>query len=95
LIVLALKVCLDLGINLFKHNSGCCIFVNFSSVWNTPFHGKLGFVLGLVYVLKSLYGETSREIVDGKDSEICTKNRWKNVDKLISTLTGKFLVLYP
>lgn len=70
LVVLALKICLELGINLFKLNSGCCVYVNFSSLWNSAYNGKLALVLGLILTFKNLYGETIREQISNKDVEV-------------------------
>lgn len=96
--MLALKLCIDLKINFFKENNGCCIYVNFTGLYNSGLNSRLAFVLGLVTSFKHLYGETVRKAtLDQHSAKEVTvlKKKWNDLDSLIKLISKNFSVLYP
>jgi hypothetical protein len=72
LIILALKLCMDLKINFFKENTGCCVYVDFTSVYNSGFNGRLAFLVSLISGIKNMYGETVRKVSLGSSEPTVT-----------------------
>ena len=77
---------MDLRINFFAKNTGCCIFVNFTSLYNSGLNGRLAFVVGLVMSLKHLYGESivNKGSKTGNSAEYRTK--WRDLDHVIKLI---------
>jgi hypothetical protein len=76
LITLSLKVCIDLKINYFAENTGCCLYVNFTQLYNFGLNGKLAFIVGLISSLKQFFGEKGM-------SEDKMKDQWRDLDYTI------------